>query len=90
MSFIKEKLSAYDDVKRYMLQKGILLTCDCGRVFYKSPKWSNENAIYAIIEKEFSSIYFDKNIYREQVKQLLLEGTVIDFCSNCCWNAEQK
>lgn len=83
MSSIKEKLSAYDDVKRYMLQKGIILTCDCGRTFYKNSNWSNDNTIYAVIENEFSSIYSDKKIYREQVKQLLLEATVIDFCPFC-------
>lgn len=84
MSLLKEELLAYDYVKAFLIKKRIFLTCDCGEMFYKNLRFSDEREIYAIVEKEFSNIYSDKKVYRERVKQLLQEASLNDICPYCC------
>ena len=83
MSLLKDEYMAKDNVRDFLLQQKILLRCDCGKLFYKSPNFSDERIIYAIVEKEFSKKYSNKKIYRDQVKQLLAEATLNDFCPDC-------
>ncbi|MBR4087483.1 MAG: hypothetical protein IKK30_06505 [Clostridia bacterium] len=83
MSLLKEQLCAYDNVKQVMIEKRILLSCDCGEIFYRNSFWADEGSIYGAIENEFSTIYSDKKIYRDQVKQLLQEASLNDVCPYC-------
>ena len=83
MSNLKNKLEAYEDVKQFMLKKGFLSTCDCGRVFYANPQRCDNNMIYGAVENAFCAIYSDKTIYRDSVKKLLDEGSIVSECENC-------
>lgn len=83
MSLLKEEYMAKDNVRDFLLRQRILLMCDCGKLFYKNSKFSDEGIIYAIVENEFSKKYSNKKIYRGQVKQLLAEATLNDSCPDC-------
>ena len=80
---MNDLLEIKENVKQEMFNKGIIKTCSCGQKFYRNPYYSDDSMIYGCLEKVFASVYSDKALYRNAIKEILDETFIGDSCDNC-------
>ena len=84
MSIIKEHFDLEEEIKKIMVDKNIIVSCDCGRKTGLSI--FEERRIYAIVTSELKRVH-GKNIDFDEchsiIKKLINENYLSDECEYC-------